>query len=553
MSQTKRKVMVLGLDGATFDIIDPLRERHQLPHLSALMDKGSRAPLKSSVMPNSYPAWASITTGVNPGKHGIFWSLIKEADRPEAFRLMNAMDIGAKKIWDILGENGQTVGIINIPTEYPPCPVHGFLICGALTPDVSSEYTYPAGLKEELLKIVPDYQCEIEYGLPHLDKLARQILGSIQNREKVILHLLQEKPWDFFFAVFTETDIAQHRYWAGIDARHPDHARFKSKYGQFIFDIYRRLDTAIGRILEQTSEETAVFVISDHGFGPFYQSFSLPRWLVDEGYLVLKGRVQPSRVRDRLGRSSFGKKARLWKAAISAHLSHLKSESTVRRVREHEATKAGEVFQTIDWDRTRAFFTQDYGVRLNVKGREPSGTVPPGEEESRLKKEIQQKLGRLKFSNGRDVFEAVLTKEEAFSGPFLGRAPDLVVPINYSQAPPRPEAWPYSLTHPTLSGTHAPRGIFIAQGPGIKKAFRLKEIPLVDLAPTILYYLDAPLTEDMDGKVLLDIFEPNFRENKRILKKGSSLKPLPKREKKCFTNEESQQIEQKLRSLGYID
>jgi len=353
--------------------------------------------------------------------------------------------------------------------------------------------------------------------------------------------------------VFTETDIVQHRYWAGIDARHPKHERFKSKYGQFVYDIYRRLDTAIGRILEQISEDTAVFVVSDHGFGPFYQSFSLPRWLVDEGYLVLKDRALLSRLRNRLGRSSFGQKAGLWKAAISAHISRLKNKTSVRSVRESEATKSRRTFQKIDWGRTRAYFTQDYGIRLNVKGREPYGTVPPGEDELLLKKEIQQKLGRLKFSNGRDVFEAVLTKEEAFSGPFLGRASDLVVPLNHSQAPPRPESWPYRLTHPTLYGTHTPHGIFIVRGLGIKKNYRPEEISLVDIAPTVLYYLDAPLTEDMDGKILLDIFEPNFLENRRIVKRGSSLKIMPGTGAPCYTNDEGRQVEQKLRSLGYID
>ncbi len=527
MSQAKTKVLIIGLDGATFDIIDSLIGKGQLPHLALLMQQGSRADFKSSIMPNSFPAWASITTGVNPGKHGIFWSLLREDDRPNGLRLMNAADIGVKKLWDILGEHGRAVGVINVPTEYPPSPVNGFLICGALTPDRSSEYTYPANVKKEILRIVPDYQCEIEYGRLALDELAPQIFHSIENREKVILHVLQEKPWDFLFAVFTETDLAQHKYWAGIDARHPDHGRTKPEYGRVIYDVYQRLDTSIGRILDQASEDSAVFIISDHGFGPFYQSFSLPRWLMDEGYLVLKSRALPSGLKRRLERIPFGKKIRLWKALKTARLGQRKRGLSVRGVREVEAIKSAQRLQKIDWERTRAYFTQDYGIRLNIKGREPWGTVLPGEDAARLQGEIQQKLGCLKFSNGRDVFEAVLTKEEAFSGPQINRAPDLIVPVNHAQAPAKPEPWAYTLTHPTLQGTHAPHGIFIARGPGIKKNFRSKEISLVDLTPTVLYYLDAPLTEDMDGTVSWDIFASDFLESKKILRPGFSSKNGP--------------------------
>ena len=114
------KVLVIGLDGATFSVIDPMIEQGRLPHLASLIKGGTRTPLKSTTMPNSYPAWASATTGVNPGKHSIFWSLIRKDNNSYPLQLMNSNDIQAKTLWHTLGDHGKKVVVVNVPTEYPP-------------------------------------------------------------------------------------------------------------------------------------------------------------------------------------------------------------------------------------------------------------------------------------------------------------------------------------------------------------------------------------------------------------------------------------------------
>jgi predicted AlkP superfamily phosphohydrolase/phosphomutase len=175
----------------------------------------------------------------------------------------------------------------------------------------------------------------------------------------------------------------------------------------------------------------------------------------------------------------------------------------------------------------------------------------PGVEEAQLKAEIKAKLSSLMYSNSQPVFEAVLTREEAFSGPFVSNAADLIVPINHATAPPLPERWDFISTHPTLKGTHTPLGILIAKGEGIKKNYTVKKANIIDITPTILYIFDEPLTEDMDGKVLTDIFDNEFNANRKITWKGSS-------KKVGFSNnvsfeEEDEVIKQRLRDLGYID
>jgi len=507
MKRPVEKVLVIGLDGATFSVIDPMIEQGRLPHLAAMIKKGGRTPLKSTTMPNSYPAWASATTGVNPGKHSIFWSLIRKDNNSYPLQLMNSNDIKAKTLWHTLGDHGKRVVVVNVPTEYPPRAVNGSLVCGALTPGPESDYTYPKELKDEILKVVPEYRCEIDFANIDLQELSREIMQSIENRERLLLHFLKEKPWDLFFAVFTESDLAQHKYWAGIDPAHPDHRRFKKKYGTFFQDVYVRLDEAVGKLLQDTPPETAVFVVSDHGFGPFYQAFSLPQWLMEKQHLYLKKSTSKSLLKQVVKSERLRKKMRLLTQYLSHYLTLKKGRLDVRKLREKDMLSSAQAAQRTDWERSSAYYTSDYGIRLNLKGREPFGTVMPGDEENRIKERLKAELRQLTYSNGRPVFEAVLTKEEAFSGPFVEKAPDLIIPVNHAEAPPAPEKWTYTLTHTSLTGTHTPQGILIACGKGIKKEAILKSANILDLTPSILSLLGIPLEEDYDGRVLQELFD----------------------------------------------
>jgi predicted AlkP superfamily phosphohydrolase/phosphomutase len=507
VSGGRPKVVVFGIDGATFDVIDPLIADGRLPNLAALMREGTRAPLRSTIMPNSYPAWTSAVTGVNPGRHSIYWALIRGEEASFPLKLMNSHDIRSPTLWEILGERGYRSGVVNVPTEYPPRAIHGFLVSGALTPGVESEFTYPQSLKQEILSAVPGYRCEIDFARTSLKELAGQIMNSVENRARLLIHLMNTKEWDLLFCVFTETDLTQHKFWAGMDRRHPDHSRYR-RYRDFVHSVYQRVDQALGTLRAQMPPDAALLVVSDHGFGPFYQSFSLHRWLIDHKYLVLK----PGQSRNVLGRllrdEAWKKRARRLKAALAERLVRDEGRRDVRALREKDERSSARLTEGTDWSRTRAYFTSDYGIRLNLAGREPEGIVSPGEEERTLKEELKSKLGRMCFSNGEPVFEAVKTRDEAYSGPFVDRAPDLVVPVNHAGAPARPENWPYTQTHPSLCGTHSPLGILIGAGPGIKKGFALEHAGIMDLTPTVLHIFGQHDPGGFDGEVLSEMFEP---------------------------------------------
>ncbi len=551
MELSNRKVLVIGLDGATFDIIDPLIEKGKLPNLERLMRMGTRAALKSTIMPNSFPAWSSCVTGVNPGKHGIFWSLIRKNGCAYPLRLMGSPDVKAKTLFDLLGSKGYRVGVFNVPVFYPPFHVNGFLVCGALTPAGAGEFAYPNDLKKEIFSVVQDYKCEIDFAQMDLDRLATQLMKSIENREKLLLHFLEKKRWDLFFAVFTETDLVQHKFWPCIDSAHPDHHRFHTSFGNFVYDIYERLDRSVGALVDAAPENTTVFIVSDHGFGPFYQTFSLKKWLIEKGFLVIRESIFKMSLKKLFALAGITQGAKEIRDRMAYIRKRLKGETNVRALRESDVEFSKRSVEEIVWEKTLAYFTSDYGIRINLRGREPSGLVSPGSEEEKIKMEIKKELKYLRYSNGEPVFEAVLTKEDAFSGPFVPDAPDIIAPINHKGAPPEPEKWPYTLTHPTLKGNHTPYGIFIGSGLDLKKGHLLEKATITDVTPTILYLFGESLTESMDGEILINMFEGQREMPDQPLKNDLSPEGLSEASSSSFFDDSD--VEQRLRDLGYID
>ena len=259
------KTVIIGLDGATFDIIKPLARAGRLPILSRLIKEGASAPLRSTILPNSFPGWASCTTGTSEGMHGVFSPFIKNPGH-YTVRAMSGRDIMTRHVWDILTEHGGRSIVLNVPTTYPPEPINGLMVTGMLTPGLESEFTFPASLKGELLAELPDYVIEPER-IPDKHARANEFRRSIENREAALRFLLGRGEWDFLMVVFSVLDRAQHDYWADMDPAHPRHdPKTPREFREFIHEIYERLDAAVGRLLEHLSAESRVFVVSDHGF-----------------------------------------------------------------------------------------------------------------------------------------------------------------------------------------------------------------------------------------------------------------------------------------------
>ena len=564
------KVLVIGLDGTTFDLIIPWVQDGQLPNFQKLMDEGCWGNLESTPIDNSFPGWATLTTGVNPGKHSAFDVLIRKEDSCYTRSFMNSTDVKAKRVWDIFSENDRKVGVFNVPGTYPPSEVNGFLVAGMLTPGPQSEYTYPSSLRDEL-RSQTGYAANLgDWKEPDREVTLHRLFASFEKRKETTLYLMKKYEWDLLWTVFTLPDRIQHFFWATTDGKHPWHRRERKLFGDAVYRCYRKLDSLLGDILENISDDTQIIIVSDHGFCPFYQTFSTIRWLKEKDLLVMK---EKDRYMDPLksflktfGLLGYAKKFEAYFRSMGKRIKLV--------VGQKRQSFEERVISKVDWSKTKAYSFFDHEIRLNLKGREPDGIVSPGKHEIRLnlkgrepdgivspgkeeedlKENIKEELSNLRFSNGERVFCKVWTKEEVYQGPYVGRTSDIILSINHKKAPTkRIENWRYSSVSRGLTGSHHPKGIFIAKGRGIKGGERIHPAHIRDITPTILYMSGLPLTEDMDGKVLEDIFTKEFLKDHQIKYAGSSIIEESFQDQETYSPEETKKLEEHLRSLGYLD
>jgi predicted AlkP superfamily phosphohydrolase/phosphomutase len=533
------KTVVIGLDGATFDLINPLAEEGRLPVLARLVREGSHAPLRSTILPNSFPGWSSCTTGTSEGMHGVFSPFIKN---PNAYtvRAMSGRDIQTRHVWDLLGEQSGRSVVLNIPTTYPPEPLNGLMVTGMLTPNQQVEWTHPATLKQEILGKIPDYIIEPGRN-PDKQARAAEFRRTTEMHEQLAHHLLQTGDWDFFMMVFSVLDRAQHDFWADMEVSHPRHnPNTPAEFRTFIQDTYVQLDAAVGRLIEHLPADCRVFIVSDHGFCSELYEVRVNEALAQAGLLTFKSgrrsRAQLNTLKEKVSRRLLGRQ--------------LSGNSLERKVQYGSA-----FLDEIDFTRTRAYFAQDKGVWVNLKGREPEGVVQEREFDG-VAREAQVVLENLISPvDGLRIFEKVMRREAAFAGANAERLPDVVmVPARdeyvYNERPSYGEA---VVAADSTTGTHAKDGIFIAWGKGIKGNVEFAQSPnLRDIGATALASLGCPLTTDMDGRVLEEV----FAEPQSINRQGTSYRSPNNAgalNQSIYRADEEAELRERMRALGYIE
>ncbi len=569
----KPEVMVIGLDGATFDLIEPWVKEGKLPNLEKCLNRGGVARLRSTPLSNSAQAWSSFITGKNPGKHGIYDFFEPKRD-DYGIRFINASFRKGKSLWKILSEGGKSVGVINVPISYPAEEVNGFFISGLDAPSVDKDdFSYPPGIVQTLREKAGGYILEagiwgyIRRGEPQL--ALEKLLESIEVRTRGAIFLLRRYQPDFFMIVFTESDKVQHHFWKYIDPERRESQLHADKpYSQAILKVYQKLDQSIGELLEETGGGCTTFIMSDHGAGPASnKTMFINKWLSGIGLLAYESNGNIVRKAKRVLRRILS----VADAMVKKRLSRRMKEWLLRYFPElRDRVDSLLALQGIDWSRTSAYSRENHpAIFINLKGREPSGIISQGSEYEKICKKIIMELGKIRCPETNEkVVGRVWCKEEVYSGEEVCRAPDIIFEWKdhtYVHRPTEPgdgndflkrlsqEEMERSENLIRPSGIHRDYGILIGLGEHIKQGEGLAEASIMDLAPTILYRLGIPVPSDMDGRVLFEFFEKDFADKNLIRQTPANSEIISEDKTVVYSGNESKSIEERLRGLGYID
>jgi len=547
-----RPLLVLGLDGATFDVIDPLVRAGRLPNLAAWRDGGRAAPLASTVPPMSFPAWSTFQTGLGPGRHGLF-DFTQKVPGAYRIRFANATHRAGESLFARVSRAGGRVLCLGMPATYPPEGVNGLLVSGFDAPVSTGtdprSASDPALYGEIAARAGPWMRADLDEGARGPDwheRAAEALVGRVRRKARFAVEALRVlardggRP-DLACVVFSESDTVAHHFWRDHDPDSPRHDPEASAVRRgAVAAVYEALDAACGELRAAFGEDAACVVMSDHGSGGSSRRVvHLNAYLAECG-LLRRARPRLGAARDRAARGARDLALRALPPGVA--------ERVFRRARGAAALlESAARFGGLDWARTAAFSEEantQPGVWINAEGREAEGRVSPQDYE-RVRDEVIAALREWRLPGGGPVVARARRREEVYEGPFTERAPDVVVELADDAgyvlglvSTPWNGALPPSVrtleVHELaggrgrgMNGGHRPHGVWIASGE-TAEALDLGPTPsLADCAPALLRALGvegagAPGADDA-GEVL------------------------------DYTPEEEAQVAARLRALGYLE
>ncbi len=492
----RTRLFVIGLDGATWDLLDPWIAAGELPNLAALRERSAWGTMNSVIPFLSPPAWTSAITGVNPGRHGIFDFQRRRGPGQREIVTETAKSRKCSPIWKMIAGAGKKVAIVNVPmTDPPDDDVDGLLMIAGLPHLDQTGFTHPRELETRLRS--SGYLLEkMEMQLPpgSEDSTFTRLTTSLERRWETVRDLYSEVDYDLFWVVFTESDRVQHMFWKFDDPDNPGYsAESAARWGGSILRLWKQQDRILGELLAGLRPDTWVLVISDHGFGPMRRELRVSN--------------------------------------------HLRGDDAGWTDEE-----AHEVFCLDRSDAARLY------VRAPI--RDPGGHLDSlGQATLRAKLEATLSAARDPADNAAPI-EEVFRKEQVFVGPLREKGPDLTALASYgwylhwgdgdTTAVSRPAFGPPSIA---LSGWHRMNGIFLLSGPQARAGKIETPYSLLDVAPTCLHLLGHPVAEDLEGRVMESAFAQDWMRSHPIERGGRV-----NTEERPQTEEERNQ----LRNLPYV-
>jgi predicted AlkP superfamily phosphohydrolase/phosphomutase len=542
--------LVIGIDGGEWSVIEPLIADGSLPNLSELINSGVHGDLESITPPVSPPAWNSIQTGTNPGKHGIFDFTTFGSDYGR--RSVNASDRRTVPFWRVMNDNGVDTGLFKIPFAYPPGDVEGFLVSGFPTPETVDDYTTPKELSDTIgspARLFEDwnYQDRGQY-----ERFKNNLVSVAERQSRILQDLLDDHDPNFLMTVYDRSDRVQHFFWKYVDETHPRYEHDPALSDAFE-EYYEAVDRGIGQLLDRAGPETNVIVLSDHGFGPLTDDIFIEEWLENSGFLA---REDPESANERVRQTIATVVSSAWDVARRLNL-----DSQVRSIIPSSWFQRGSELQdeskrAIEWDETEVFFSTVSGQSLfiNLEGRFDQGTVSRSKYDA-VVEEVSSSLRNMTHPDtGERLVRDIVRTDEAFEGDAVAEGPDLIVETlpEYTLKGGRSE----TLVAPSMqnandrSGDHRRNGIIIASGPAFTTG-NVDSASVLDIAPTLLYLCRCPVPGTIDGDVLTEIFTDEARANREITRTEEYQQDSTAGRR--WNKQEEAELEERLSSMGYMD
>lgn len=563
----KNRTIIIGIDGATFDVINPMVERGELPTFKRLMDQGAWGRLRSTYPPHTVPAWVSCYTGVNPGKLGLY-DFCRDLHCYGGGALANALDVKTKPLWSVLGERGKKVLVVCVPFTYPPIEVNGVMVSPVRIIETDKISTFPAEIAAELrsnIDLSPVLQARRRYMELHKSLKGSDLFEFMEvmaDSSRIIVEKLTEcivwlmGKYDYDFAMFMlPIDSIQHHLWSTIDENHPArNMELNRRFKNTIYDGYKQIDDSINTIMGVAGDGVSTMVVSDHGFGPLYKEFYLNRWLISKGLLKLKKGDRSGFARGAVSVSRICKKLNLGfvERLLPGGLGDVEVPVVKRRVLSDD--------ELIDWQNTRAYATS-YALNINLKDREPQGVVENGADYEELVRYLKGELLKIEDEkSGERIIDGVLEKHEVYNGPYVDGAVDLIINFKDPKYSIRKDVLYPGLfrklnSDDRMTGHHTsfPDGVCVINGPKVTKKSELKGLQITDVAPTALYLMGEGKPEWMDGRVIEEAVDGEYlKGDPVVVVEGDGGNEGGGSGGGDLTVDEEESIKERLRELGYM-
>ena len=471
------RVLVLGIDGMTFRVLDPLIEKGYLPNFKSLKEEGSWGILESTIPPVTGPAWMTMATGLPTSSHGVFGFWDYTADMQP--RMVTRRKAG-KAIWEILSEAGKKVCVINVPLTYPPDPVNGLMISGFTTPSLDAPFVYPKDFQARLFEISPHYVIDVADPVLRFDKekFLSFIVSMSQARYALVEHFLDQKRdvWDFMFVVFVGPDRIQHVLWEELQNHDPA-----------VVEYYTLLDRLVGQIVDKLDQNDLLFIVSDHGFKGIEHVFFLDQWLYEQGFINVK--------------KDKGYYGTVLKKRMASFLSRIGLE-TIRQTVSKYVSRNRDLWSMVIGGGIDPYVDVKHSLAFGIDAASGSH-IRVWVEDEQVQKQVVGQIGNdlPHLATYLEVLPETVWGEGAYhlANNMLLRLLDSYMfstGLSFDRAI-------YQL--PKIQGIHAMDGVFMAYGRDIVPGMLKEAVSIFDITPTITHCFGLPVESTWPGEARRDI------------------------------------------------